>query len=156
MTKTLFFSGEQPSLPELLRLKVPQQVGANYSTFGIFLLNDRTGSRVQSLKQACLGNPEDVMLRILQEWLEGKGLPVTWESLVQTLRDTNLSTLADEIQASKIPGGGGREGGGDDSESDECTDQQLHHLAEGDRRGGRSQGRGSREEKGGRSKCTLS
>ena len=97
MTKTLFFSGGRPSLPELLRLKVPQQVGANYSTFGIILLNDQTGSRVQSLKQACLGNPEDVMLRILQEWLEGKGLPVTWESLVKTLRNIDLSVLADQI-----------------------------------------------------------
>ena len=97
MTKTLFFSGEQPSLPELLRLKVPQEVDANYSTFGIILLNDRTGSRIQSLKQACLGNPEDVMLRILQEWIEGQGLPVTWESLVQTLRYTGLSELADQI-----------------------------------------------------------
>ena len=97
MTKTLFFSDERPSLPELLRLKVPQQVDANYSTFGIFLLNDQTGSRVQSLKQACLGNPEDVMLRILQEWLEGKGLPVTWESLVKTLRNIDLSVLADQI-----------------------------------------------------------
>ena len=97
MTKTLSFSGERPSLPELLRLKVPQQVGANYSTFGIFLLDDQTGSRVQSLKQACLGNPADVMLRILQEWLEGKGLPVTWESLVETLQNIDLSVLADQI-----------------------------------------------------------
>ena len=113
MTKTLCFSGERPTLPELLRLKVHQEVGANYSTFGIILLNDRTGSRVQSLKQACLGNPEDVMLRILQEWIEGKGLPVTWESLVQTLRDIDLSVLADQIQASKIPAGG-RGGGGED------------------------------------------
>ena len=151
MTKTLFFSGEQPSLPELLCLKIPQQVGANYSTFGIILLNDQTGSRVDSIEEYCLRNPEKITRKILQEWLEGKGLPVTWESLVQTLRDTNLSTLADEIQASKIPGGGGRGGGGDDSESDECTDQ-----AERDRRGGRGQARGSREEKGGRSKCTLS
>ena len=148
MTKTLFFSGERPSLPELLRLKVPQQVGANYSTFGIFLLNDSTGSRVQSLKQACLGNPEDVMLKILQEWLEGKGLPVTWESLVQTLRNIDLSVLANEIKTSKMPSGGGRGGGGDDSESDECTKQQSHHLAKGDRRGGRGQARG-------RWKCTL-
>ena len=52
------------------------------------------------------------MLRILQEWLEGKGLPVTWESLVQTLRNIDLSVLADQIQASKIPAGE-RGGGGE-------------------------------------------
>ena len=46
-----------------------------------------------------MGDPEDVVLRILQEWLEGKGLPVTWESLIQTLRDTDLPTLAEQIEA---------------------------------------------------------
>ena len=91
------FSGDPPSLPELLRLRVPQQVGAHYSIFGIILLNDETGSRMRSFKQASLGDPEDVVLRVLQEWLEGKGLPVTWESLIQTLRDTDLSVLADKI-----------------------------------------------------------
>ena len=88
-------------MPELLRLRVPQQVGANYFTFGIFLLDDKTGSRMRSFKQACLANPEDVMLMVLQEWLEGKGLPVTWKSLIQTLRDTDLSVLADQIEATK-------------------------------------------------------
>ena len=152
----MFFSGERPSLPELLRLKVPQEVGANYSTFGIFLLNDETGNRVNIIEHDCHWQAEPIVRKILQEWLEGKGLPVTWESLVQTLRDSNLSTLADEIQASKIPGGGERGEGGDHSESDERTEQQSHHLAEGDRRGGRGQVRGSREEKRDRSKCTLS
>ena len=98
----MFFSGEQPSLPELLRLKVPQLVGANYSTFGIILLNDKTGSQVDSIEEYCRGNPEKITRKILQEWLEGKGLPVTWESLVQTLRDIHLSILADHIQFSKM------------------------------------------------------
>ena len=92
-------SGEQPTLPELLRLKIPLRVGSNYSTFGIFLLDDATGGRIQTLKKQCLGIADDVMLCILQEWLEGKGLkPVSWETLVKTLRDTGLSALADEIQ----------------------------------------------------------
>ena len=89
-------------MPELLRLRVPQQVGANYFAFGIFLLNDKTGSRIRAFKQACLANPEDVTLMVLQEWLEGKGLPATWESLIQTLRDTDLSILADQIEANKL------------------------------------------------------
>ena len=113
MTKTLFFSVPQPSLPELLCLKVHQEVGANYSTFGIILLNDRTGSRVDSIEEYCRGNLEKITRKILQEWLEGKGLPVMWESLVQTLRNIDLSVLADQIQASKIPAGE-RGGGGED------------------------------------------
>ena len=95
-------SGQPPSLPELLHLKVHQEVGANYSIFGIFLLNDQTGSRINAIDDECRGKLDRIILRILQEWLEGKGLPVTWESLVQTLRDTGLSVLADQIQASKM------------------------------------------------------
>ena len=95
-------SGEHPTLPELLRLGVPQEVGANYSTFGIFLLNDVTGSRVDSIEDAYSGRPERITRKILQEWMEGKGLPLTWKLLVQTLRDTGLSTLADKIAAKKL------------------------------------------------------
>ena len=96
------FLVECPSLPELLRLKVPREVGANYSTFGIYLLNDQTGSRVDSIEEYCLRNPEKITRKILQEWLEGKGLPVTWESLIQTLRDVELTVLADHIQGLKL------------------------------------------------------
>ena len=98
----LSFSGAPPSLPMLLRLKLHQQVHLNYLTFGIFLLNDRTGSRVKFIEEKCSWDPQRIMVRVLQEWLEGKGLPVTWESLIQTLRDTDLSVLADQIQATKL------------------------------------------------------
>ena len=46
---------------------------------------------------------ERICRKILQEWLEGKGLePVTWETLVQTLRNTKLFTLADSVKAAKL------------------------------------------------------
>ena len=100
----MFFSFlvECPYLPELLRLKVPQEVGANYSTFGIFLLNDWTGSRVNTIEHDCHMQSGPIIRKILQEWLEGKGLPVTWESLIQTLRDVELTVLADHIQRLKL------------------------------------------------------
>ena len=92
-----------PTLPQLLRLKIPQRVGANYSTFGIFLLNDTVGSRVRALKKECQGDTEDIILQILQEWLEGRGLePVTWETLIKTLRDSDLSALADEVHQKEL------------------------------------------------------
>ena len=92
-----------PTLPQLLRLKIPQRVGANYSTFGILLLNDAVGSRVRALKKECQGDTDDTILRILEEWLEGRGVePVTWETLIKTLRDCDLSTLADEVHQ-KLP-----------------------------------------------------
>ena len=95
-------SGERPTLPELLRLRVPQSVGDNYSTFGTFLLNDESGSRVDDIEDTYSGKPERIIRKILQEWIGGKGLPLTWESLIQTLRDTGLSTPADEIAAKKL------------------------------------------------------
>ena len=54
-----------------------------------------------SLREECLGSPEKVVMSILREWVQGKGLPVTWESLIQSLRDSGLSTLADEIATAK-------------------------------------------------------
>ena len=88
-------------MPELVRLKVLQQVSDDYFTFGILLLNDETGSRVDTIEEECRRNPKRITRKILQEWLEGKGLPLTWESLIKTLRDTGLSTLADNIIVAK-------------------------------------------------------
>ena len=56
-----------------------------------------------AIEDECRGKSERIILRILQEWMKGRGLPVTWESLVQTLRDTKLPNLADQIEAAKIP-----------------------------------------------------
>ena len=66
--------------------------------FGILLLDDERGSRVADIENECNMNHERITRKILQEWLEGKGIAVTWESLVQTLRDTELTALAEEIE----------------------------------------------------------
>lgn len=98
-----YFVGDVPSLSELLLLRVPQEVGANYFTFGIFLLRDKSGSHVDMIVDECHGKPEKVTCRILQEWILGKGIPVTWESLVETLRIIELSVFADKIAAANLP-----------------------------------------------------
>ena len=91
-------SDEEPTLPELVRLEIPQGVGGNYYTFGILLLNDERGSRMKSFRTECQGKPEDVIQMILEEWLEGKGLlPVTWRSLIKVLNETKLTLMADKI-----------------------------------------------------------
>ena len=53
---------------------------------------------MRAFKKEYQGDAEDMVLRILGEWLEGRGLPVSWETLVKTLRDTGLKALADTIQ----------------------------------------------------------
>ena len=70
-----------------------------YKPFGIFLLHDKTGSR---FKQACLGDPENIVTRILEECLIGKGNPCTWQILIKTLRDSEFTVLADQIEESKM------------------------------------------------------
>ena len=85
-------------MPELLRLKIPQGVGGNCYTFGIFLLNDETGGKVDAFKREYHGDTESVVRRILREWLEGKGVPVTWGSLIKTLQDVELLAMAYQIQ----------------------------------------------------------
>ena len=88
-------------MPELIRFEIPEGIGDKYYKFGILLLRDKTGSRMGIIKNDCREKAEEIVQRILQEWLEGKGLPVTWESLIQTLRDINLSVLADKLEADK-------------------------------------------------------
>ena len=92
------FSGGRPTMPQLILLDIPQQVGASYSIFGILLLNDEMGSRVDTIEDECRGKPERIVRKILQEWLEGKGLAVTWETLVQTLKNSKLYAVADKIK----------------------------------------------------------
>ena len=97
-----FTLDKEPTLSELFRLKIPQHVGAEYKTFGIFLLNDKRGSRVNSFRQACLGDPENIVTRILEEWLIGKGKLCTWQILIKTLRNCEFTVLADQIEKSKM------------------------------------------------------
>ena len=80
---------------------MPQRVGNNYTNFGILLLDDKTGSRVDSIEDECRGKPDRITRRILQEWIEGRGLALTWHTLIKTLKDCELNSLADRIQDGK-------------------------------------------------------
>ena len=72
-----------------------------YKTFGILLLNDLTGAKIAAIAQRCLNGGEQINIEILQEWLQGKGKkPVSWQTLVDVLKDTGLSELAMDIETS--------------------------------------------------------
>ena len=59
------------------------------------------GSRPSPTNDADKTNTE-----ILQAWLTGRGRqPVTWATLVEVLRDIELSSLAGDIVAIKCPKG---------------------------------------------------
>ncbi len=43
-------------------------------------------------------DPKPILREIVRLWLEGKGQPVSWQALVNTLRDIGLTALAERIQ----------------------------------------------------------
>ena len=87
---------EVPSLPKLLKLNILNEIGPNYKIFGIFLLCDNTGMVVNAI-EIDHRTTHNIILKILQEWLIGRGVSVTWHSLVQALRYSELNTLAQTI-----------------------------------------------------------
>ena len=89
----------KPELPQLMRLRIPEEVGADYKKFGTFLLNDRRGRQIENIKVS-QQQPEHIMHDILKKWLQKAPTPVTWDNLIKVLRDCGLTTLADEVQKS--------------------------------------------------------
>ena len=78
------------------------EIGTKYVQFGTFLLVDSTGSRIETMAHKHLNDAERINIEILKEWLTGRGKqPVTWATLIEVLRDIELSILADEIEAVK-------------------------------------------------------
>ena len=87
---------ETPSLPKLLELDIHKDVGPNFNSFGTFLLRDKTGMVVKTIEND-QRTAHNITLQILQEWLIGRGESITWQSLVQALRSSDLNVLADRV-----------------------------------------------------------
>ena len=81
-----------------MRLKIPEKVGVQYRKFGTLLLNDDTGNQVEIAEKSYHYQPEDIVTIILRKWLQEGPTPVTWDNLMQVLRDCGLQTLADYVQ----------------------------------------------------------
>ena len=104
--------GTKPTLPELMKftftdgtvVNILIEIALKFSQFGTFLLDDRSGSRVKIMAYKHCYDAEQVNVETIQEWLSARGKqPVTWDTLVEVLRDIELSTLAGEIEAVKCP-----------------------------------------------------
>ena len=100
----------KPTLPLLLKfpsscsksiinncINIPVRIGQKYWSFGILLLQDNTGNIVEALEHESQKNAEMINLKILQKWINGVGLPVSWDVLIQVLHDIELHELADEM-----------------------------------------------------------
>ena len=91
-------SGSRPTLPQLLTMDLPLRVGDRFETFGVLLLDDETGDKMAIMREKFMRDPERVTMEVLREWLAGKGVEVSWESLIATLRKSKLKLMADQIQ----------------------------------------------------------
>lgn len=97
----------KPTLPVLLKypplcskpdcINIPLRIGQAYWQFGILLLWDNTGNIIETIEYECQKNAEKINLKILKKWINGSGLPVTWDTLIEVLRDIELHDLADKI-----------------------------------------------------------
>ena len=88
----------KPSLPKLLQFKVHEKVGDRYAEFGLLLLNDEDGCYLAELENDCQGKCRRILLKIFTAWVRGKGKPLTWDALIETLQSCDLNELADHIQ----------------------------------------------------------
>ena len=88
----------RPTLPQLMQLQIPEKVGPHYKTFGTFLLQDDTGSVVQSITMSCHYQTNDVVIDILKKWLQMEPTPVTWGNFIKILIDCGLKQQAEYVQ----------------------------------------------------------
>ena len=88
----------KPTLPQLMRLKIPKEVGTKYREFGTLLLKDDTGCLVDIAEKSCHYQPDDIVTSVLRKWLQEGPTPVTWSNLIQVLRDCCLQTLAQYVE----------------------------------------------------------
>ena len=87
-------------------LKIIQKIAAgDYETFGMCLLQDRNGEKVELIKK---NNREEgakhITQAVLKEWLRD-GPERSYDHLIECLRESEQGALADDI-AERITGGG--------------------------------------------------
>ena len=52
------------------------------------------------ISENCRGRPEEMARDVLRKWLAGKGVEVSWDSLIATLKSSKNSFMAEQIQMS--------------------------------------------------------
>ena len=66
----------------------------------VHTLSHHHRSKVHIIEMKTHGDPVDITVEILQQWLQGRGRrPVTWQTLIKCLRDTDLNVLADNMES---------------------------------------------------------
>lgn len=91
-------------------LNIPQQISTKYKQFGVILLEDDEGALVDGIAHKNFNNPEEINIDILTQWLRGKGRkPVTWRTMMNTLEEIGLKTMAEDIGLALVAQKNGRD-----------------------------------------------
>ena len=101
---SLTVSAEVPNFLQLVNIDLPSRIGPKIKVFGTFLLQDDHGDKMDNIRANHQGRPTDMAMEVLREWLAGKGVEVTWESLMATLRKSKLHLMAYQIQIGLLSG----------------------------------------------------
>ena len=80
------------------QINIPREVAEKHMAFGVHLLQDDTGAHVCALECELGRNAELINSRIIQEWLNGRGRNVSWESLIEVLNIIEKGQLARIIE----------------------------------------------------------
>ena len=107
----------QPTMQDLIAfpaidgtLNIPQQISTKYKQFGVILLEDGEGALVDGIAHKNFNNPEEINIDILTQWLRGKGRkPVTWRTMMNTLEEIGLKTMAEDIGLALVSQKNGRD-----------------------------------------------
>lgn len=102
----------KPTMPVLLcfetssgKINIAQEIGNDYYQFGILLLNDDVGAITTTTASEYQRNAKEINQDIMRKWLQGKGKrPVTWSTLIDVLRNIQLSELAKTIENTVFAG----------------------------------------------------
>ena len=75
------------------------RVGTHYTNLGLILLDDEDGTIVEAITSQFHENAVKITREILTRWIRGEGIqPVTWKTLIDTLRNIGLTELATSIE----------------------------------------------------------
>ena len=83
---------------QLLEMDFPSRVGPKINDLGTFLLQDTLGNKMAVISENCWRRPGEMAREVLREWLAGKGVEVSWDSLIATLKKSKNSFMAEQIQ----------------------------------------------------------
>ena len=85
-------------------MNVIEKIGAKCGEFGVMLLEDDDGSRINAIDKEKRGNVSDIICHIFMLWRQGEGRqPVTWATLNAVLREIGLNALALDIEGNLLP-----------------------------------------------------